>query len=430
MPTVSFQAPTDAAAEAEQIARSRKYAELMQQQSMQPMGDTQMAGGWAIRRSPLEGLAKMLQAYGGRKGQEAADERTKALADRVRQQGMTDVQNFTTALQGSPAVTDINQTNQGLDSFDPKPAQAGDKQKALAIALQSQNPMVQGAGSAMLSQMLKSQDPYSLREGEKRYGPNGEVLASNDKRPEFKTVSPGQSLVPVPNGPQPGPVAPVFTAPEKVDYNKPFLPDGKPNPAYQNYEMGKARAGKPDINSTVINAGPKAFETELGKLDAEQLGEWRKNAMSGQQTLGIVENLRGAIKEGVYSGGGAQAKTAVANLINGITGATPKALPGSQLFNAESSKLILEKVKQLGANPSNADRDFIEKTVPNLATSPQARDALIGFLEKKATEQIDLYKKADAHARQNNGLKGFNMLQTPSPQGNVMDFNSLPKGGT
>lgn len=427
MQTVNFQAPTDAAAEAEQIARSRRYAELMQQQSMQPMGDTQMAGGWAIRKSPFEGLAKMLQAYGGRKGQEAADERTKALADKVRQQGVADVSAFTGALQGSPAVTDINQTNQGLDSFDPKAAQAPDRAKAIAIAMQSQHPMVQNAGSSMLAQMLKSQDPYSLREGEKRYGPNGEVIADNAKRPETKVLSPGQTVFQVPTQ---GPAVPLANVPEKVDYNKPFLPDGKPNPAYQDYEFGKARAGKPDINSTVINAGPKAFETELGKLDAEQLGEWRKNAMSGQQTLGIVENLRGAIKEGVYSGGGAQAKTAVANLINGITGATPKALPGSQLFNAESSKLILEKVKQLGANPSNADRDFIEKTVPNLATSPQARDALIGFLEKKATEQIEIYKKADAHARQNNGLKGFNMLQTPSPQGNVMDFNSLPKGGT
>ena len=75
-----------------------------------------------------------------------------------------------------------------------------------------------------------------------------------------------------------------------------------------------------------------------------------------------------------------------------------------------SSKLILDQVKTLGANPSNADREFIEKTVPNLSTSATARAQLLDFMEKKAKGNIDLYKRADSHARKNSGLNGFNYL--------------------
>lgn len=198
------------------------------------------------------------------------------------------------------------------------------------------------------------------------------------------------------------------------DPNKPFGVGAGgatvPNQAFQNFELDKAARGASRNVTNVNNIGPKEFEKELGKMDAEKLGEFRKNAEAGQGMLGTVANLREAINKGVYSGGLADQKTAAANLINGITGVTPKGLVGSQLFNAEASKLVLDSIKLLGANPSNADRDFINKTVPQLATSPQARDALIGYLEQKANKNIELFQKADAYARQNKGLGGFNYL--------------------
>lgn len=229
------------------------------------------------------------------------------------------------------------------------------------------------------------------------------VLVTRDK----KEVAPG------------GQVYNPFTVQEGstlADANKPFAgfgPDGAPiaNKPYQQYEFQKALAGKAVNNNTVINAGPKAFETELGKLDAEQLGKWREGANSAQNTLGIVQNLRDAEQKGAYSGGGANAKLAVASLVNGLTGVTPKGLVGSELFNSETNKLVLERVKALGQNPSNADREFIERTVPRLATSPQARADMTNFLEQKANQSIKLYKAADTHARANSGLKGFDELQ-------------------
>lgn len=191
-----------------------------------------------------------------------------------------------------------------------------------------------------------------------------------------------------------------------------------PNVPFQQYELGKANASAARTQNNLINSGPKAFDTELGKLDAEQLGKWREGAQSGQASLAIVKNLRDAETAGAYSGGTANIRANVANLLNGLTGATPKGLVGSQLYNAEASKLVLEKIKTLGANPSNADREFIEKTVPQLGQSAQARKQLADFIEQKSNQAIDLYGRADKHARTNSGLGGFNMLQS---MGNNID---------
>lgn len=155
------------------------------------------------------------------------------------------------------------------------------------------------------------------------------------------------------------------------------------------------------------------FSNNVAKADAEQLNAWRTAAENANSALSTVENLRDAVNKGVYSGGGAQAKTAAASIINGLTGAKPKGFVGSELFNANASALVLDRIKSLGANPSNADRDFIERTIPNLDKSAEARDALINFMEQKARGSIDLYKRADAHARQNNGLAGFDQFAKP-----------------
>lgn len=155
------------------------------------------------------------------------------------------------------------------------------------------------------------------------------------------------------------------------------------------------------------------FSNNVAKSDADQLTAWRTAAENANSALSTFENLRDAVNKGVYSGGGAQAKTAAASIINGLTGAKPKGFVGSELFNANASALVLDRIKSLGPNPSNADRDFIERTIPNLDKSAEARDALINFMEQKARGSIDLYKRADAHARQNNGLAGFDKFAKP-----------------
>lgn len=179
----------------------------------------------------------------------------------------------------------------------------------------------------------------------------------------------------------------------------------------------------PGTSVNVMNAGPKAFETELGKLDAEQLKALRDTAQTAQSVMGVIKNLRAAESAGTYAGGGADAKTTVGNLVYGLTGAEPKGLYGSQVYNAEVSKLILDRVKALGANPSNADREFIEKTVPQLSMSRKARETLSNWMEQKAAQQVDLFRRADEYARKNHGFGGFNFVE----DGGEVDVDALVK---
>ncbi len=416
----------DYTAEQEDIERQRKLAEAMQQQGMAGGRPTEQIGGWAIPQSPMEGLGRASQALLGQYKQNQLTERQKALAEAMRTRNTDEAQQFTAALQGTPAQPEVPMPADEVGGGPGRPEMAavpGDRNKAMAIAMQSQSPMLQSAGGSMLAEMLKRPTTKTVDMGDKigiiddrgqlvgsyPKGNTPDAVLKNTTTREKSEIAPS-GVVYNPYQAQPGQV---FNDPNKTmnidEFGRPVV-----NNQFVNAQKDIRAAGRPNISSTVINAGPKAFETELGKLDAEQLGKWRDNAQSAQQTLGIVENLRGAVQQGVFSGGAAQAKTAAANMINGITGATPKNLAGSQLFNAEASKLVLEKVKTLGANPSNADREFIEKTVPQLATSPEARDALIGFMEQKAKQSLDLYQRADTHARANRGLGGFNPL-VPMP---------------
>jgi len=411
MPNVTL---TDFDTKAADIERRRKYAEMLSQQGAQPLDPGQMAGGRVVPISWTQMLAKGLDSGMGAYQQRKAADEMKALGEEQRQARSGDMQRLIEGLRGAPAQPE-QWMSEGIDErLQPAVPERKAGQLDPSMIGQLRTPEAQQMAMAQILAQMKPKDPIKMGKDERLLDPETKATLVGPVAAPPKWHVVGGNLVQEPTAPGQT-VKPAFTAPDKDAgvWSDPYDLGGAQ--VQKNSRTGEIRQAvvRPPVTNnvtTVNNAGPRAFETELGKLDAEQLGKWRDNALSGQQTLGIVENLRSAAKSGVFSGGGAQAKTAVASWINGITGATPKNAVGSELFNAEASKLVLEKVKSLGANPSNADREFIEKTVPQLTNSPQARDALVDFLERKARASISLYQSADSHARKNNGLKGFNMF--------------------
>lgn len=86
----------------EELARRQKMAEILQQQSFQPMERTSYAGIEAPI-SPYAGLAKMLQAYTGAKGQQKVAEERAALGEKYRADQSADFTNLAKMLS-APAV--------------------------------------------------------------------------------------------------------------------------------------------------------------------------------------------------------------------------------------------------------------------------------------------------------------------------------------
>jgi hypothetical protein len=147
-------------AESAAIQRRLQMAQALGQQALQPMDLPQQAG---VRASPYAGLAKILQAYNAAQAEKSATQEYKDLAERYQTSNRAEMGSFLEAMQGTPqkelagpapegAPTGVSP--EGMQGGYIQPAQAPDRQRAMALALGSQNPTLQGAGGAMLSSMM------------------------------------------------------------------------------------------------------------------------------------------------------------------------------------------------------------------------------------------------------------------------------------
>jgi hypothetical protein len=57
---------------------------------------------------------------------------------------------------------------------------------------------------------------------------------------------------------------------EKIDYNRPFLPDGTPNSQYQQYELNRSRAGGTNVTVGQATEGERNAGSLAGRLDFAQ----------------------------------------------------------------------------------------------------------------------------------------------------------------
>lgn len=132
-------APTDYSAEQSSIERQRRLAEALQAQSQTPLDTNQTAGGWVIPVSPYAGLAKMLQAYGSRKGTETADERERSLAEKYRTDLSAALVNANQAATGTPASPGSPAPADALGGGPAAPAQPavpGSREKMIQALMQ------------------------------------------------------------------------------------------------------------------------------------------------------------------------------------------------------------------------------------------------------------------------------------------------------
>ncbi len=421
--------------ELQDLERKRQRAQLLAQTEA-PKGN--MVSGIYVKPNALEYLASGLRQYSGNKQLSALDQEQQDL--RAKRQGMDSdaMAKFAAALRGEPA-RDIQPATPMDDEGNMMPvarkeATALDPMAGYSALMGAYDPQMRQAG---MQGMLTSQQEAAKRaQTEALAAKYGQILSSG--------INPQQAIA------MGVPVEMVKSYMESPNYGKvkgvevngqivnPYdaAPIGKPIPKQANpysdmvisdatgaivpnaplinAKKQVAAAGASRNSTTVINKGQDAFDVELGKLDAKELETLRESAKSAQAVIGTVNNLRAAEKQGAYSGGGADARLAAANLVEGWTGIAPKGLVGSQIYNAEANKLILDRVKALGANPSNADREFLQKTVPQLAANAQARAQMADWMEKQATRSIKAYQDADSYARKNRGLGGFNSVTLPA----------------
>ena len=171
-------------AESAAIQRKLQMAQLLNQQAMQPLEMPQQAG---VKISPYAGLAKILEGFNANQQEKSAIQAYKNLAEKYQTGNQADIANFLSAMQGTqakelagpaPQGAPAGISPEGMEGGYIQPAQAPDRQRAMALALGSQNPTLQGAGGAMLGQMMTPKAPIQVAAG-------GTVLDPNTMQPIY-----------------------------------------------------------------------------------------------------------------------------------------------------------------------------------------------------------------------------------------------------
>ena len=201
-------------------------------------------------------------------------------------------------------------------------------------------------------------------------------------------------------------IASMPTAPDKEPEQIRALRAMLDNPELLAAEQSLKRAGASNTNVNMPYDNKWAAAT--AENDAKRLDTMRASADSARGALRSVQRLR-QINPGAAAGGTAQARMTAANILAGLGFNIDPKLAASQEFDAIASRMVIDSLGgSLGTGFSNADRDFVTRTVPQIGHSMEARTALLNFMEGKFNQQVQDYNQADAYARKHNGLQGYN----------------------
>lgn len=163
--------------EAEQIKRRRKLAEMLMQQGT----DTSAA-------TPLQAVARMVQAYFGSQMGGQLDGQEKALAEQNMQaekaklaSALQDYDKFSRGDPGLPLTPNDDDGN-------PMPAApiSADPRRANMSLVNSGIPMLQQQGLSRMLATPKEEEPFTLAPGAIRYGKDGKPIASAPFEPKVE----------------------------------------------------------------------------------------------------------------------------------------------------------------------------------------------------------------------------------------------------
>jgi hypothetical protein len=377
---VSFTSPY--AAEEMAIERRKKLAEQLAKNAGAPL-PTEMVGGWAVKRSPLEGLARVAQAgtsaYLGNQAEQKQRELSRQLqGDAGKWVGSQP--------QGTPAQIQ-DTTQEGTGSFDMSgsqgpanvPAQPPSQQAVMGHLMKGlQNPMTAPIAQARLAQVMKQDEPYTLPDGGIRMGPNGPIYENKKD------------------------VRPVQQAPSDLDRllrEKAALPPGDPRHETYANAIRKASETPRQISPTVVNNHPQPVTSIVVQDKASPTGWSYKDARTGKVTSTGAPAPSGSTERENIKGAGAQQRAtaedqrAVTNALKaagydpatgtdkieeligkstsgglekagaaaaGFFGVSTSGRVAANTLEAAANRITLELMnRKLGAGISNADRDFI-----------------------------------------------------------------------
>lgn len=164
---------------------------------------------------------------------------------------------------------------------------------------------------------------------------------------------------------------------------------------FRDWQIEMKQAGRSQTNVSV--AGDQSFTKELNSNLAKDLTTRRGAAQSAVTTINSLNDARTLLDSnaGVITGTGADWKLAFGKALQlGGFRENDDLIANTEAFGSQMANQVLSQIKTLGANPSNADREFIEKAAGGKVTlTEQSIRRILDIGEKSARNQIKTYNQ-------------------------------------
>lgn len=149
----------------------------------------------------------------------------------------------------------------------------------------------------------------------------------------------------------------------------------------------------------------KEYEKTVGKGYGETMLELQKSGRSAPSSITSLNLLERATQTpGYYSGTAEPLVNAARKAAVALGAADAANAAPNEIFNKVSNKLVLDLAGgSLGTGFSNADRDYLAASVPNLANTPEGNRQIISIMKAVEGRKIEVAKLARDFAKANNG---------------------------
>lgn len=167
--------------------------------------------------------------------------------------------------------------------------------------------------------------------------------------------------------------------------------------------------GAPKIS--VSTQQETAFAKQRGELQAKSLADAETQAKASANAVNRLANMEQLNKGPMLTGPLAGTAIGAGQFLSSLGLLSPdsaKTLSSSEIYDKMAKDLVMQDLGgKLGAQISNADRDFIEARIPQLRNSQQARTELIAKLKEIHKKNIDYYQRMSKYANEKGNLNDF-----------------------
>lgn len=394
MPQQALPEEVDFAAAQAAMLRRRQVAQLLAQQSMQPL-QGQMVSGHYVPPSKLQGLAQLVSGLAGGKMEKELDAKEADLSKKRMEALTKGLADYSDLRFGTPDQPMGPPTEAG--EYGVQPGKKADPRRAAIQAVASQMPELRQLGMLDM-QGLGKQEAETFGQPVTERGPDGKLISvqygNRGGRKPVQGATPYEKPMTVegrvvdPANPR-EPLADYSVTGGKLEIHGGDLYQRDSNNKLR--KLDNAPKTSLSVGGPTVTMGQRKIADAWAKAAVDSVNDMTTAARGSVKLLGTLNQLEASAKAGVQGGPLAPAGVWLAGLAEQMGLPVDKAkLANSQTFDAAAISAWQDMIAAAGGNRGVVKEEAarIAQMVPQLVQSPQGRVQITAFLRKAAEQQV------------------------------------------